>query len=168
MPTGMGEGSVATRFKPGQRLTFEERYERLAFPEPNSGCYIWMGALNYNGYGKMGIGLASEGTHRMQYAHIVAYEHFVGPVPVGMELDHKCRMRCCVNPDHLEPVTHAENVRRGLAGEVTRTRMAAQTHCKRGHLLSGENLRLRKDGVRLCITCYRMIRRKKWKAGNRG
>jgi len=166
MPTGHGKGSIATQFKPGQRLTFEERYERLAFPEPNSGCFIWMGALNWNGYGKMGIGLVSEGTHRMQYAHIVAYEHFVGRVPEGKVLDHKCRMRCCVNPDHLEPVTQIENIRRGTASEVTRARMAAITHCKRGHPLSGPNLNLYR-GVRLCRACRAMYS-KKQEAKRRG
>jgi HNH endonuclease len=153
-------------FKPGDgRIPFAERYDRLAFPEPNSGCFIWMGALNYNGYGKMGIGHSSEGTLRMQYAYIVAYEHFVGPVPEGLVLDHKCRMKCCVNPDHLEPVTYAENTRRGNLAEVTRTRLAAQTHCKRGHLLSTDIRN--SDGARICRAC-RAITVKAWKEKRRG
>ena len=144
----MGDG----RFKPGDgRIPFEERYERFAFPEPNSGCYIWMGALNWNGYGKMGIGYLSEGNQQMQYAHIVAYEYFVGPVPTGMILDHKCRMRCCVNPGHLEPVTYRENTMRGVGPTRVRVKAAKQTHCKRGHLLNGEIRN--SDGARVCMAC---------------
>lgn len=155
------------QFKPGDgRIPFEERYARLAFPEPNTGCFIWMGALNWNGYGKMRVGYASEGTHGMQYAHIVAYEHFVGPVPKGLVLDHKCRMRCCVNPDHLEPVTHIENVRRGTISESNKARGLARTNCKRGHPLSGPNLNLYR-GVRLCRIC-RAMNAKKQKEKNRG
>ena len=144
-------------FKPGDgRISFEARYERLAFPEPNSGCFIWMGALNYNGYGKMGLGYSAEGNNRMQYAHIAAYEHFIGPVPKGLVLDHKCRMRCCVNPDHLEPVTYRENIMRGEGPARVKAYFAAMTHCKRGHPLSGENLKIRcSDGARICRTCVR-------------
>lgn len=159
MPTGMGEGSVATRFKIGdRRMSFAERYERLAFPEPNSGCFIWMGALNKDGYGVIGIGYESEKNKKNTLAHRVAYEHFVGPIPEGLQLDHLCRVRCCVNPAHLEPVTNAENLRRGMGPALTRARPPI-THCKHGHLLSGENLNLYR-GVRVCRACRARYARK--------
>lgn len=138
------------QFKPGQgNISFSERYERLAFPEPNTGCFIWMGGLNEDGYGRVWA------NNKMSRAHRVAYEYFIGPVPKGKVLDHKCRMRCCVNPDHLEPVFQGENIRRGFAGEVVRARHAAQTRCKQGHLLSGENLVPSTRGRRVCRVCQR-------------
>lgn len=69
----------------------------------------------------------------MLSAHRVAYELTRGPIPAGMEIDHLCRVRSCVNPDHLEAVTRGENLRRG------RGKTGAQTHCKRGHELTPEN-----------------------------
>lgn len=76
----------------------------------SNGCWIFTGFLTGNGYGHIRSGST------MLMAHRVTYEHQNGPVPTGMELDHKCRCRACVNPDHMEPVTHQENVRRGIAG----------------------------------------------------
>ena len=73
-----------------------------------SGCWIWIGARTSGGYGHINL---CNGSHRN--AHIVIYEHERGPVPNGLELDHLCRVKECVNPDHLEAVTHRENCRRG-------------------------------------------------------
>ena len=91
------------RFEP-----IAERLERLSVPEPNSGCVIFLGSLT-DGYGRIGKS-RKRGTRG---AHIVAYELAKGPVPEGLQLDHKCRVRCCINPDHLEPVTQLLNIRRG-------------------------------------------------------
>jgi hypothetical protein len=75
------------------------------------GCWIFTGVLTSNGYGHIREG------RKMRIAHVVTYEHKHGPVPDGLELDHfKCRKRACCHPDHVEPVTHLENVRRGRAG----------------------------------------------------
>jgi uncharacterized protein (DUF433 family) len=75
---------------------------------PSTGCWEWQGPLNRQGYGSLSA-------HRKKAAvHRVAYEHLVGPIASGMVIDHLCRVRDCTNPDHLEPVTPAENVRRGL------------------------------------------------------
>jgi hypothetical protein len=85
-------------------MTPAERLERLSIPEPNSGCRIWLGRLEPNGYGKVHY----EG--RTRWAHDVAYELANGPIPHGMEPHHKCRVRCCIEPNHLEaltPVAHA-------------------------------------------------------------
>lgn len=81
--------------------------EKVAF-EPNSGCWLWDAAIFPTGYGMFRTS-PTKGSAR---AHRVAYELFVGPIPDGLCLDHRCRVRSCVNPDHLEPVTVAENARR--------------------------------------------------------
>lgn len=98
-----------------------------------SGCWEWVGSLKKRLYG----GLWHPTEKRMVYAHIYFYQQKHGPIPEGLELDHLCRNPTCVNPDHLEPVTHAENMRRGSgwAGQKVR-----QTHCKRGHPLEPGNL----------------------------
>lgn len=79
-------------------------------PEPNSGCWLWIGSLRGGAggvrYGQLGFG------GRNDYAHRVAYRLFVGPIPDGLEIDHKCGVSLCCNPDHLEPVSTAENLRR--------------------------------------------------------
>jgi hypothetical protein len=91
----------------------------------------------------------------------MAYEMLVGPVPDGLELDHLCRVPACVNPDHLEPVTHIENVRRG------RSYWAERTHCSAGHEYTRENTRITKRG-RTCRACKneteRAARRRKREA----
>jgi hypothetical protein len=87
---------------------FLERYWKKVSPEPNSGCWLWEGVTNQAGYGRIYVS-----THRARVAHCVAYEIDRGAIPRGMQLDHVCRVRCCCNPDHLEPVTQQENMRRG-------------------------------------------------------
>lgn len=134
------------------RIPFATRYEYFTIPEPNSGCVIWLGPLNKNGYGKMITGYKSEGTRRTAWAHRLVYEYFVGPIPAGLDLDHKCRVRCCVNPNHLEPVTRKENMRRGMHATSVKARNVLRTHCKNGHPLSGDNLYLN-SGHRVCRTC---------------
>lgn len=112
-------------------LNVFERIEQKFIPEPNSGCWLWTGALSTGGYGMIGnIGGS-------KYAHRILYEQQFGPIPKGLELDHLCRVRCCVNPAHLEAVTRRENIMRGIAPSA---KQAKQTHCKNGHPLSGENL----------------------------
>lgn len=101
---------------------------------------MFLGSVDHIGYGKIGYG------RNTQLAHRVAYELLVGPIPEGLELDHKCRVRCCWNPAHLEPVTHLENMSRG--------KHAKATHCKHGHKYNDENT-YRFRGSRHCRQCHR-------------
>jgi hypothetical protein len=129
--------SLATREK------FLDRY----IPEPNTGCWLWIGACTKEGYGRF----YSRGS--MQPAHRISYEMFVGSIPAGLHLDHLCRVHCCVNPDHLEPVTCRENLMRG---ETIVAANARKTHCPSGHPLSGKNLRIiSSTGHRRCLKCDR-------------
>lgn len=105
------------------------------------GCWVFTGAIANNGYGRIGIGPT------VKQAHRVAYELLVGPVPEGLDLDHLCRVRACINPTHLEPVTRLENVRRG-----TRWTVLPQA-CKRGHPFTADNV-MNNHGNRQCKTCH--------------
>lgn len=115
-------------------------------------CWIFFGTHSGAGYGQLSVGSLTDGTKRMAYMHRLAYEKFVGPIPEGLTLDHLCRVRNCCNPDHLEPVTSGENVRRSDPGARGRAQQLAKTHCPQGHEYAGENLYLYK-GERHCKTC---------------
>jgi hypothetical protein len=138
-----------------------KQFESLFIPEPTSGCWLWIGSYDSNGYGRFWI--TADGGHTQ--AHIVSYERKYGPVPEGLELDHKCRVRCCVNPDHVEPVTHLENVRRGESKRVTIARHKLTTHCPRGHPYDETNTIWKNRGLghvsRGCRTCRRQYRWRK-------
>ena len=123
-----------------------ERFEAKYIPEPNCGCWLWTASLDGKGYGQFQIG--TRAAQKLVRAHRFAYEQAKGPIPKGLDLDHKCRVRSCVNPDHLEPVTRSENLRRGVGPTLTKVRRAAQTHCKRGHPLDGWN-----GSSRFCKIC---------------
>lgn len=109
------------------------------------GCWLWTAAKNQNGYGIIG----DDGRRGNVLAHRAAYRLVKGPLPVSLEPDHLCRNPGCVNPDHLEWVTHAENIRRG---HFPPNAASKRTHCIHGHSLSGDNLYLH-NGVRNCRAC---------------
>ena len=90
-----------------------ERFDAKWTPEPNTGCWLWTGATTPGGYGRLTVGSQIDGTRRQVRAHRRSYERLVGPIPDGLDLDHLCRTPGCVNPEHLEPVTRRENIRRG-------------------------------------------------------
>ena len=86
------------------------RFKKKCLLQDN-GCHVWTGPADRFGYGLIWI------DGQLRAAHRVSYEHFVGPIPNGLEIDHLCRVPACVNPKHLEPVTHQENVLRGFAAK---------------------------------------------------
>lgn len=110
-------------------------------------CWLWKGAKDRYGYGLFHVGSRKDGTRRKVLAHRFAYELMVGPIPDGLEIDHKFRNRACQNPTHMELVTGAENSRRGA--------WATKTHCPQGHPYSGDNLYLDSHGWRYCRICRR-------------
>jgi HNH endonuclease len=131
-----------------------ERY----VPEPNSGCWLWTRAIN-NGYGIV------RHHGRNHFAHRVIYEALIGPIPPGLQIDHKCRNPACGNPDHLEPVTGRIN--RLRAPNTVSAVNAAKTHCVNGHPLSGDNLHIPavirpRGSRRVCKTCHRARSRKSY------
>ena len=133
-----------------------DRFMEKFTPEPNSGCWLWTAALNNLGYSVIGVGSAYDGTRRTALAHAVAWELFLGGLPEHLDLDHKCRVPSCVNPDHLELVTHRENICRGKNSSLrSEGKWKRQTHCQRGHPLSGTNLYVPPDGTRNCRACRR-------------
>lgn len=113
-----------------------------------SGCWEWTGAKYRNGYGAF----AGPG-RKTTCAHRIGYELLVGAIPDGLTLDHLCRNRACVNPDHLEPVTHRENCIRGRA---------LRTHCPQGHPYDETNTYVKqtpRGTSRECRTCHRDVER---------
>ncbi len=120
--------------------------------DEETGCWLWQGSLYRNGYGQ----LNRDG---QRLAHRWYYLTYKGPIPDGMQLDHLCRVRNCVNPDHLEPVTHTENLLRSpLVGKCRRE----PTHCNHGHAYEGKNYRRRSPkGVPYCQMCF-TLRKREW------
>jgi hypothetical protein len=114
---------------PGPRLDYLAMHTVEA-----DGCWIFTGTINNKGYGSI----------LKTTAHRYIYEATVGPIPAGLQIDHLCMNKQCVNPAHLEPVTAAENVRR---------RNASETHCRRGHAFTADNTYMRAAGNKECKTC---------------
>lgn len=112
----------------------------------SAGCWEWQAARRF------GYGVAWDG-RRLVVAHRLAWQLERGPIPEGMTLDHLCRNRACVRPDHLEPVSLADNIRRG---RPFRGPTALKAECYRGHSFTAENTYLRPDGYRACRACHRI------------
>lgn len=128
--------------------TDEQRF--FDFVERTETCWLWRGYLNAPGYGQMKVG------DRAMYAHRWAYEHFVGPIPEGLEIDHLCRVPACCNPAHLEAVTRRVNVLRSTSFSAIH---AAKTHCPANHPYDAENTRFARTPrgglTRRCRICTR-------------
>lgn len=135
-----------------------ELFLRHVVIEPN-GCWHWTGGTNGYGYGRFSNRGVKVGAHRW------AYEHYIGPIPDGADIDHLCHNddascvggiscphRRCVNPDHLQPATRLENTERGRL--VRGSANSAKTHCPAGHAYDATNTRVT-DGRRHCRTCNR-------------
>lgn len=135
--------------EPKRRASF---WERVAITGPDD-CWLWDHPDPSTGYGVV------TAARRRYTAHRWAYEQLVGPIPEGLQLDHLCRNRLCVNPAHLEPVTHVENTMRG---ESIAAQNARKTHCKRGHEFTPENTvwETNSNGrpARRCRACRRLKR----------
>jgi hypothetical protein len=125
-----------------RRANFDAKW----MPEPMSGCWLWLGCTTRVGYGRVWV------RDRLTTAHRFAYERWVGPISEGLQVDHLCRQRCCVNPEHLEAVTARENTLRGTAPAAANARKVL---CKNGHPLSGPNLTTRPCGRRACVACIK-------------
>lgn len=125
------------------RAAIDRFAEKVALRE--DGCHEWIGGTAGEGYGHFYAGNTAPGKHGKVYAHRWSYEHFVGPIPAGMVIDHLCRNRSCVNPAHLEPVPQSVNVARGVGN-------GSQSTCPQGHPYSGPNLRVYR-GQRFCRAC---------------
>ncbi len=117
-------------------------------------CIEWTGTRNEKGYGRRSIGGKMVGAHR------VAYETAKGIIPDGLEIDHLCRNPGCVNPDHLEAVTHSENCLRGNQGDYAKEQAAQRTHCPHGHAFDEANTYRDGNGHRKCRACGRANQRR--------
>lgn len=145
---------LAGRAPPGGDVAerFWAKVDRSGGPDA---CWPWMAGRFSSGYGVFVFNRKSVPAHRW------AYESEIGPIPEGLELDHLCRNRACQNARHLEPVTHAENVRRG---EGLAAQNARKTHCLRGHEFTAENTYLRSGGNRQCRDCKQAHQRARGRA----
>lgn len=142
---------------------FVKKYEVNDF----SGCWDWLAGKTQDGYGTFFNG------KKTQRAHRFSYEYYNGDIPEGLEIDHICRNRGCVNPNHLEVVTRSVNMLRGDGPEISRQKMFKlhekyggrppiavinenKTHCIHGHEFTEENTYYRPTGGRLCKACNRI------------
>ena len=123
-------------------VELERRFDQ--YVDATGDCWLWLGALDRDGYGQVSV------SSRTRRAHRWVWTVLVGEIPKGLVIDHLCRVKSCVNPDHMEPVTRAENVMRGYGPPAKHAR---QSHCNRGHPLSGDNL-YQARGRRYCRACF--------------
>lgn len=135
--------------RPATLENLPRRFWRLV--DKTETCWVWKGGQGGGRKGGYGIFTRIPG-EKHESAHRIAYELLVGPIPEGLHLDHLCKTPLCVNPDHLEPVTPAENNRRSDSLTAKNLR---KTHCPRGHEYTEENTYRDKRGHRQCLTCRR-------------
>lgn len=144
--------------RPDLGVPLEERFWSKVNKDGPLGCWVWTASLSADGYGQF---IVMRGTRGFPVrAHRVAWELLRGPIPDGLVLDHRCRNRACVNPDHLEPVTNEENIERGVWQPVINSR---KTHCLRGHEFTEENTYRppKRPHTRQCRKCMRIRGSKK-------
>jgi hypothetical protein len=132
-------GALTMDFTDNDIRRFREKY----IPVPESGCWLWTASGTQTGYGQMRI------RGKSYLASRISYEMHIGPIPHGLTIDHLCRVRCCVNPAHLEAVTFKVNVLRGNAVSAIAAR---KTHCVHGHPFD-ERTYVGRNGARVCRPC---------------
>ena len=126
-----------------QSKTIEQRL--LNKVTKTDSCWLWNGAVSTAGYGRIGD------KSKLLQAHRVAYVLWKKEIPSGLQIDHLCRNKLCVNPEHLEAVTHQVNSARANA-----IRWSGYTHCKRGHEFTDANTMLQHDKYRRCRACHNL------------
>ena len=136
----------------GERATSPRELILTSVAIDENGCWRWQRSCNRDGYSQVTYGGVAMNVHRL------SYETFVGPIPEGLHIDHLCRVRDCVNPEHLEPVTPRENTMRSPIAQAALN--AAKTHCAQGHAYDAANTYLYK-GARICRACNRRARAQK-------
>jgi hypothetical protein len=117
-------------------MTVLERFNSKYIPVTESGCWLWTDGVDPKGYGRFQL------NNNSQYAHRVSWELLRGTIPPPLTIDHLCRVRCCVNPDHMEVVTGPENSKRGKPGKKGAWQLV-KTHCPQGHPYDEENTCIR-------------------------
>ncbi len=127
-------------------MTTVDRFWANIQVEPNTGCWLWSGWVTDKGYARFRDCGQKVRVHRW------AYEHFRGPIPDGLVIDHLCNTPSCVNPAHLEPKTSRENILRGHGATAVHAR---KTHCPQGHPYDEENTYRPPNGQRKCRGCRR-------------
>lgn len=136
-----------------RRPALDRFAEKIALTD--SGCIEWIGALNSVGYGQFWLGRTTLDETGKTYAHRWSYEYHVGPIPDGLHIDHVCRNRACVNPEHLEPVSRRENILRGVSPAALAARTDA---CPQGHPYAGDNLYVPPGTNHRCCRACRRVR----------
>ena len=121
-----------------------ERLSDRIMPVPESGCWLWMGSHDPKGYGRIII------NRRRVPLHRVVFEQLYGPIPEGKQIDHLCRVKSCINPNHLEIVESRTNTLRGIGPTALN---AQKTHCHHGHPFDLANTIFRRTGGRRCRQC---------------
>jgi hypothetical protein len=127
-------------------LSAEERFWQ--YVNKTDDCWLWTGATSH-GYGNFYLPREGRTTTQIQ-AHVFAYQTLRGPVPEGLVIDHLCRTKRCVRPDHLDPVTQQLNVIRGDVARVLR-----ENTCRHGHEYTPENTHINRKGAKVCRICMR-------------
>lgn len=145
------DGGLALDPQDCRDLVISDRWLRRVSTsaDPETGCLTWIGSRSRGGYGRIHLRFALHQAHRIAWVAEAGID-----LPDGTQIDHLCRNRACVNPDHMEPVTSRTNTLRGMSPQAVNAR---KTHCPEGHELSGDNLmpsRLMR-GERECLTCNR-------------